>query len=58
MQIKNYKETRPRRVLDDRYKHATELMKPYSMKEVVRKTNLSLSTLQRIKKQAKEEGLF
>ena len=27
------------------------------MKEVVKKTNLSLSTLKRIKKQAKEEGI-
>ncbi|MFR2551457.1 MAG: hypothetical protein ACLS8D_06225 [Clostridioides difficile] len=33
-------------------------MKTNSMKEVVKKTNLSLSTLKRIKKQAKEEGIY
>lgn len=55
---KNYREGRPKRVLNDRYKHALELMKLYSMREVVKKTNISLSTLKRIKKQAIEEGLF
>ncbi|MGF2146323.1 recombinase family protein [Vagococcus fluvialis] len=55
---KNYREGRPKRVLNDRYKHAIELMKVLSMKEVVKKTDISLSTLKRIKKQAIEEGLF
>ncbi|MCE3178004.1 MULTISPECIES: recombinase family protein [Enterococcus] len=55
---KDYKEGRPKRILNDQYKHALELMKTNSMKEVVKKTNLSLSTLKRIKKQAKEEGIF
>lgn len=55
---KNYREGRPKRVLNDRYKHAIELMKVLSMKEVVKKTEISLSTLKRIKKQAIEEGLF
>lgn len=55
---KDYKEGRPKRILNDRYKHAIELMKNHSMKEVVRKTNISLSTLKRIKRQAKEEGLL
>ena len=55
---KDYKEGRPKRILNDRYKHALELMKTNSMKEVVKKTNLSLSTLKRIKKQAKEEGIY
>lgn len=55
---KDYKEGRPKRILNDRYKHAIELMKTHSMKEVVRKTNISLSTLKRIKRQAREEGLL
>lgn len=55
---KNYREGRPKRVLNDRYKHAIELMKTNSMKEVVNKTNISLSTLKRIKKRAIEEGIF
>ncbi|MFS0937981.1 recombinase family protein [Enterococcus casseliflavus] len=55
---KDYKEGRPKRILNDRYKHAIELMKTHSMKEIVRKTNISLSTLKRIKRQAKEEGLL
>lgn len=55
---KNYREGRPKRVLNDRYLHAIELMKVLSMKEVVKKTDISLSTLKRIKKQAIEEGIF
>ena len=55
---KNYREGRPKRVLNDRYRHAIELMKVLSMKEVVKKTDISLSTLKRIKKQAIEEGMF
>lgn len=52
---KNYREGRPKRVLNDRYKHALELMKTHSMREVVKMTDISLSTLKRIKKQAREE---
>lgn len=52
---KNYREGRPKRVLNDRYKHELELMKTHSMREVVKMTDISLSTLKRIKKQAREE---
>ncbi|MBE9855595.1 helix-turn-helix domain-containing protein [Enterococcus faecalis] len=55
---KNYREGRPKRVLNDKYKHALELMETNSMREVEKKTGISLSTLKRIKKQAKEEQLF
>ncbi|EGP4895210.1 recombinase family protein [Enterococcus faecium] len=55
---KNYREGRPRRVLSARYRHALELMETYSMREVEKKTNISLSTLKRIKKQAKEEKVL
>lgn len=55
---KNYREGRPRRVLTDRYKHALELMETHSMREVEKKTDISLSTLKRIKKQAMEEKLI
>jgi DNA invertase Pin-like site-specific DNA recombinase len=55
---KNYREGRPKRVLNDKYKHALELMETNSMREVERKTGISLSTLKRIKKQAKEEQLL
>lgn len=55
---KNYREGRPKRILNDKYKHALELMETNSMREVERKTGISLSTLKRIKKQAKEEQLL
>ncbi|EMG1507966.1 recombinase family protein, partial [Enterococcus faecalis] len=55
---KNYQEGRPRRVLNDKYKHALELIETNSMREVEKKTGISLSTLKRIKKQAKEEQLL
>ncbi|TQB37729.1 recombinase family protein, partial [Enterococcus faecalis] len=55
---KNYREGRPKRVLNDKYKHALELMETNSMREVEKKTGISLSTLKRIKKQAKEEQLL
>ena len=42
---KNYREGRPKRVLNDKYKHALELMETNSMREVERKTGISLSTL-------------
>ncbi len=41
----------------DRYKHALDLMETNSMRKVEKKTNISLSTLKIIKKQAKEEYL-
>ncbi|WP_221636437.1 recombinase family protein [Listeria seeligeri] len=55
---KGYREGRPKRVLNDRYKHALELMETNSMREVEKKTNISLSTLKRIKKQAQEERVL
>ncbi len=55
---KGYREGRPKRVLNDRYKHALELMETNSMREVEKKTNISLSTLKRIKKQAQEEKIL
>ena len=54
---KGYREGRPKRVLNDRYKHALELMETNSMREVEKKTNISISTLKRIKKQYKEEQI-
>ncbi|ENZ5545823.1 recombinase family protein [Enterococcus hirae] len=54
---KGYHEGRPKRVLNDRYKHALELMETNSMREVEKKTNISISTLKRIKKQYKEEQI-
>lgn len=55
---KGYREGRPKRVLNDRYKHALELMETNSMREVEKKTDISLSTLKRIKKQAREEKVL
>lgn len=55
---KGYREGRPKRVLNNRYKHALELMETNSMREVEKKTNISLSTLKRIKKQAQEEKVL
>lgn len=54
---KGYREGRPKRVLNDRYKHALELMETNSMREVEKKTNISISTLKRIKKQYREEQI-
>lgn len=53
-----YREGRPKRVLNSKYLHAIELMETNSMKNIVRKTGISLSTLKRIKKQAIEEGIL
>ena len=39
---KGYREGRPKRVLNDRYRHALELMETNSMREVEKKTNISL----------------
>ncbi|EMF0172764.1 recombinase family protein [Enterococcus hirae] len=55
---KGYHEGRPKRVLNDKYMHALELMETNSMREVEKKTGISLSTLKRIKKQAKNEGYY
>ena len=55
---KNYKEGRPKRVLNDHYKLALELMETHSMRDVEKKMKISLSTLKRIKKQATEEKLL
>lgn len=55
---KNYREVRPKRVLNAKYRHALELMETNSMREVEKKTGISLSTLKRIKAQAKVEQLF
>lgn len=55
---KNYKEGRPKRLLNDHYKLALELMETHSMRDVEKKMKISLSTLKRIKKQATEEKLL
>lgn len=54
---KDYKEGRPKRVLNSKYLHALELMETNSMRTVEKKTGISLSTLKRIKKQARAENL-
>ncbi|EPH77724.1 hypothetical protein D929_00049 [Enterococcus faecalis 02-MB-P-10] len=55
---KNYREGRPKRVLNDKYKHSLELMETNSMREVEKKIGIYLSTLKRIKKQHKEEQML
>lgn len=53
----NFREGRPRRQLTPKYMHAIEVLKNNSYKETERKTGISKSTLQRIKKQyIKETG--
>lgn len=52
---KNYKEGRPKRKLTKQYLHALEVLKHNTYKETAELTNLSISTLQRIKKQYDEE---
>lgn len=47
----NYKEGRPKRRLTPQYLHAIELLETLSYTEVAKKTKISKSTLQRIKKQ-------
>ncbi|OJG47307.1 putative resolvase protein [Enterococcus gallinarum] len=54
---KNYKEGRPKRILNDHYKLALTLMETHSMREVEKMMKISLSTLKRIKKQAAEEQM-
>lgn len=50
-----YKEGRPKRKLTPKYLHAIEVLKNNSYTETERKTGISRSTLQRIKKQYVEE---
>ena len=51
----NFKEGRPKRKLTPKYLHAIEVLKENSFTETERKTGISRSTLQRIKKQYIEE---
>ena len=51
----NFKEGRPKRKLTPKYLHAIDVLKENSFTETERKTGLSRSTLQRIKKQYTEE---
>lgn len=55
---KEFRDGRPKRKLDARYKHAIDLMHDNTMKKVSKKTGISESTLYRIKRQAKSEGVF
>ena len=54
----DYKEGKPKRKLTPKYRHAVELLDTNSYKEVSKKTGISVSTLQRIKKQAEAEGVL
>lgn len=54
----DFVEGRPKRRLNKKYLHAIELMKEHTMKEVEEKTDISRATLYRIKRQAKEEGVW
>lgn len=51
----NYREGRPKRVLNERYMHALELCNNHTVKEVAKLTGLSEATIYRIKRQYKEE---
>lgn len=51
----DYKEGRPKRVLNTRYLHALELCNNHTVKEVSKLTGLSEATIYRIKRQYKEE---
>lgn len=51
----NYKEGRPKRVLNQRYLHALDLCQNHTVKEVAKLTGLSEATIYRIKRQYKEE---
>lgn len=55
---KNYREGRPKRILCDRYFAALKVMKNNILKDTSLITNISVSTLNGIKKQAKEEGIL
>lgn len=52
----DYKEGRPRRLLTPQYIHAVKLLETHTYKEVSAMTNISKSTLQRIKKQYENES--
>ena len=47
----DYKEGRPKRKLTPKYLHAIDVLKEHSYKETEKKTGISISTLQRIKRQ-------
>lgn len=51
----DYKEGRPKRELDDKYLHAIDVLKDNSYSVTAKKTGLSVSTLQRIKRQYIDE---
>lgn len=53
---KNFKDGRPKRRLTPKYLHAIELLETHSYNQVEKKTGISKSTLQRIKKQYLEEN--
>ena len=52
---KNFKDGRPKRLLTPKYLHAIELLETNSYNQVEKKTGISKSTLQRIKKQYLQE---
>jgi DNA invertase Pin-like site-specific DNA recombinase len=52
---KNFKDGRPKRLLTPQYLHAIELLETNSYNQVEKKTGISKSTLQRIKKQYLQE---
>ena len=52
---KNFKDGRPKRRLTPQYLHAIELLETNSYNQVEKKTGISKSTLQRIKKQYLQE---
>ena len=53
----NYKDGRPKRRLTPQYLHAIELLQTLSYNQVSKKTGISKSTLQRIKKQSEIEKI-
>ena len=53
----NYKDGRPKRRLTPQYLHAIELQQTLSYNQVSKKTGISKSTLQRIKKQSEIEKI-
>lgn len=51
----NYREGRPKRVLNKKYMHALDLCNDYTVKEVSEMTGISEATIYRVKRQYKEE---
>lgn len=51
----DYREGRPKRVLNKKYMHALDLCKEHTVKEVSEMTGISEATIYRIKRQYKEE---